>query len=178
MNNETQHTAGPWKTYDEDSTIFITSGEGYLSAKGSDEVEEKYICEVRIHQTPREMGLHQEEERRANAHLIASAPSLLKENQELRNDLYNANCNHSRLDTEHILLKKENQELKEQNSALSQLNGLYFDENNSIKSINEELIKMLTHAVEWIEEMHGETHDSKIYKDLLFKAKPQTTPSN
>jgi hypothetical protein len=88
---------------------------------------------------------------------IASAPSLLKENQELKEQIATAN---------NLITHKAT-------IAVDQFNKI-----NELKSINEELIKMLTHAVEWIEEMYGETHDSKIYKDLLSKAKPQTTPSN
>jgi hypothetical protein len=108
---------------------------------------------------------------------IASAPSLLKENQDIKETL---NDTHKLIDEYKESLKcksKENQELKADLLKEMKLSDKQSYELKDLKSINEELIKMLIHAVEWIEEMHGETHDSKIYKDLLSKAKPQTTPS-
>jgi hypothetical protein len=33
-----------------------------------------------------------------------------------------------------------------------------------------ELLEMLIHATEWIEEQHGETHDLKFYKEVITKA--------
>lgn len=66
---ETKHTPGPWElTEHEDSPEYIVCGGP----------EEKYVCTVRVHQIPREMGLYDEPERKANAKLIAAAPDLLK----------------------------------------------------------------------------------------------------
>jgi len=37
-----------------------------------------YVCNVQIHQTPRHMGILDEEEREANAQLIKAAPDMLE----------------------------------------------------------------------------------------------------
>lgn len=68
-----KHTPGPWVLNDEDRTIIITGG------------EDKYVCDVQIHQVPRAMGLHEEPTRMANAKLIAAAPELLKALQDIVN---------------------------------------------------------------------------------------------
>jgi hypothetical protein len=150
MNNETQHTPGPWFLVKETMKPFAEgSVRFYIDDQNG----------FRIYD-PVSEGLkgRTRQEAEANAKLIASAPSLLKENQEL----------------------------KEQNSALSQLNGLYFDENNSIKSINEELIKALEKIQVAAElAIHGGANDLHRFcqmvmmntRPLLIKAKPQTTPS-
>lgn len=64
--SEIKHSKGPWKLFDEGNLIMILSK------------NEKYVCDVQIHQTPREMGLHEESERLANAKLIVTAPLLLE----------------------------------------------------------------------------------------------------
>jgi hypothetical protein len=130
MNNETQHTPGPWRlVYNENDELELGGGieqsTGVYSAAGFGLVANVVYKKTNILGDSKKL---QYETFKANAELIASAPSLLKENQELRNDLYNANCNHSRLDAEHILLKKENQELKEENERLIRaLEAVYGD---------------------------------------------------
>jgi hypothetical protein len=92
MNNETQHTAGPWRI-DEfaqivtDATVLGKVYCGDIFPSGNEEWD-------------------------ANAQLIASAPSLLKENQDIKETL---NDTHKLIDEYKESLKcksKENQELK------------------------------------------------------------------
>lgn len=65
---DVKHTPGPWvfgRTSDDKRLIL---GEGAT----------RYVATVQIHQTPRKMGLWMEDEREANARLIAAAPDLLE----------------------------------------------------------------------------------------------------
>jgi hypothetical protein len=45
------------------------------------------------------------------------------------------------------------------------------DENAALIAAAPELLEMLQHAVEWIEERHGATNDSRIYRSIINKAK-------
>lgn len=69
-----EHTPSPWG--------FGNGREGERLILG-DNGEGNYVCNVQIHQTPRHMGRWDEEEREANAKLIAAAPDLLKELKEI-----------------------------------------------------------------------------------------------
>ncbi len=65
----TKHTPRPWG--------FGNTGEGkrlILGANGTG----PYVCSVQIHQTPRRMGMMDEEEREANALLIKASPDMLE----------------------------------------------------------------------------------------------------
>jgi len=70
---ETKHTSGPWRVVALESTLIIASNElfGDIAKVFRDK---KYVDD-------------KDGESLANAHLIASAPSLLKENQELKASL-------------------------------------------------------------------------------------------
>lgn len=62
-----KHTPGPWG--------FGNTHEGQrliLGENGND----RYVCNVQIHQMPRYMGMMDEEEREANARLIKTAPDM------------------------------------------------------------------------------------------------------
>jgi predicted RNase H-like nuclease (RuvC/YqgF family) len=141
MNNETQHTAGPWFLVKETMKPFAEgSVRFYIDDQNG----------FRIYD-PVSEGLkgRTRQEAEANAKLIASAPSLLKENQEL---------------------KAENERISK---IAHEVNRMY-SEVEDIKSINEELIK----ALEWFCERvdKGEVRSVRTYarfKTLLFKSKTE-----
>jgi hypothetical protein len=92
----TKHTPGPWGfgNTDEDKKLILGD-----NGKGN------YVCSIQIYQTPRRMGLWQEEERLANARLIASAPELL----EALKNLYNETSGKVRPDILRVLREKTKQ---------------------------------------------------------------------
>lgn len=80
MISENKHTPGPWTLNDEIGAMIVTGGP-----------EDRYVCDVQIYQVPRVMGLPYEEERTANAKLIAAAPELLEQLIKLYMAVYAGN---------------------------------------------------------------------------------------
>ena len=79
-----KHTPGPWK-------FGNTSDDKKIILGGT---SERYVCSVQIWQTPRRMGLTDEPERDANAHLIASAPELLEACKGMLKIYYDTNVSY------------------------------------------------------------------------------------
>lgn len=66
--SEIKHTPGPW-------SFGEVGPDGRLLIVGCE--RRRYVADVQVHQVPRDAGVFEEIERKANARLIAAAPELL-----------------------------------------------------------------------------------------------------
>jgi predicted nuclease with TOPRIM domain len=134
MNNETQHTAEKW-TIVGVTEVTIVDADGRTIYEASDYIEDYH-------------------EAKRITSLIASAPSLLKENQELKAELNTLQQNHiSLLDRASVLAA----------------------ERDELKSINEELIKALEGLAAYFKYMVKDPQ-FKEYRDameILSKSKTE-----
>jgi hypothetical protein len=87
------------------------------------------------------------------AEFIASTPSLLKENQELKDKFNNEETTRISAEVAIEIVCEERDELKAENERLKiYLEQTQYQDHSNIKSINEELIKALEHARTYMRE--------------------------